>query len=100
MVCLCVCPIAVIGAVLRHSPLIPEGDRGGALRETSVWSVLSCGFLWTGEALNHSTLEIIFCIYKKKKCSCYLNPLVPNYDPEAELLISISFIFNVEILTL
>lgn len=53
-VCLCVCPIAVIGAVLRHSPLIPEGDRGGALRETSVWSVLSRGFLWTGETLNHS----------------------------------------------
>lgn len=57
-----VCCVAFIRAVLRHSSLVPEGDRGGEHGETLVWSILPCGFLWTGKTLKQAKGHIVYII--------------------------------------
>lgn len=42
-------PAEAVRALLRHPSLLPQGDRGGELREAALWSLLPSGFLWTGE---------------------------------------------------
>lgn len=58
-VCLCECvfnihvcllvPTEAVRAVLWHPSLLPQGDWGSELRKASLWSVLPCSLLWTGE---------------------------------------------------
>lgn len=41
-----------VGAVLRHPPLLPKGDRGGELRKEALRALLPRSFLRTGGRLS------------------------------------------------
>lgn len=50
----------IVRSLLRHSSVLFESGRGGELRETAVWPLLSCGILWAGK-FTRSHVAYKFC---------------------------------------